>query len=137
MNVTATQGKKMYSPVSLFICLLSVCLISTVSAAGPFLPNVVRVSSNYTVGGTDVIIMVDSTTAPVWIFLPAVSAATGRTVSIMDEGEASLTNFITVTCAGSDIISRNSGMNIFTIVGSAGVQMISNGVDKWMHWEIF
>lgn len=136
MNVVAVQ-KRMHFSVPLFICLLSACFISTVTAVGPIVVNVVRVSANYTVGSTDVSVLVDSTSVPIWIFLPAVSALTGRTISIMDEGENSATNFITVVCDGSDIISRNAGMNIWAIAGSAGLQVISNGVSKWMHWEIY
>ena len=130
---------------SLCFVLLSI-LFELGRATGPAIPNIIHVSTNYTVGPTDVQIYVNTTDEEVWIFLPlysdVVTGTTGRVVEVFDEGGYADTNLIMVLCAGDDIFSNNAGFNYYPVIGNKGLNLAAmtldpvSGAGVWRSWEI-
>jgi hypothetical protein len=125
------------SSLCLLLLALSCAFRFGEAAVGPVILNRVVVDEDYTVQSTDAFVLVNSTNSPVYIFLPPVSAALGRVISILDYGATAYDNHIIIVCDGSDIINNNENMGVWEIATSdMGLQLVAVGNGKWFHWQV-
>lgn len=133
------------SSARVILCLLSILLFGGTPAeatgTGPVVIAKQFVTANYTIAGTgtstDAFMFMDTTNNPIWITLPPANDVAGRVISILDWAENSSNNWIYIECAGTDIIANNGGSGEWVIsYNGAGLQLISDGIGKWVHWQV-
>ena len=90
------------------------------------------VSTNYSIATTDYYLGVDTTSSPVTLTIPVASTATeGQTFVVKDEGGATATNAITLSCSAAETID---GLTTTTITSPYGaVSMYTNGSSWFLY----
>jgi hypothetical protein len=90
------------------------------------------VTANYSIALTDYYLGVDTTSGPVTLTVPVASTATeGQTFVIKDEGGATATNAITISCSAAETVD---GITTSTIVSPYGaVSMYTNGTNWFIY----
>ena len=87
------------------------------------------IDSPYTIFDNDYILGVNTTTGAVNINLPDAFGIAGRTLHIVDEAGTSLTNNITISASGADLINGSATAVINT--GYSSFSIYSNGLTGW------
>jgi len=90
------------------------------------------VTTNYSITTSDYYLGVDTTSSPLTLTIPSASAATeGQTFVVKDEGGATATNAITLSCSAAETID---GITTTTITSPYGaVSMYTNGSSWFLY----
>ncbi len=88
-----------------------------------------NIDSPYAVRDKDGIISIDTSTAPVVVVLPAISASAKKTYTIVDSTGDSNTNNITVNTTGGDTINQSASITLVNAFNS--LTIVNNEATEW------